>query len=348
MKKIVIGLLLILSVFFLSFCAKPKTTQTVSTPSSQNEAKKLKFGLVTDMGGLGDQSFNDSAYRGLKKVEKELNCEIKVIESREAADYETNLANLAEDHCDLIFATGILMTDALKKVARKYAQTKFGIIDGNIPDFPNVISCVFKEEEGSFLAGALAGLQTKKNKLGFIGGMKIPLIEKFEAGFKAGIKTVNPKAVILVGYAGRFDDPGKGKELALAQFAQGADIVYHAAGGCGIGVIEAAKEKGKGFFAVGVDSNQDHLAKGRVLTSMIKSVDLAVFETCKNFKQGKYKSGLQIFGIKENGVSLSPMEFTKNLISKINLKKLEELKEKIKNGKITVPDNLEKLKIFKS
>lgn len=355
MKRLLSILLFVTIMAGLFGCSKPtqtqnqgsNTTTVARTPSPEGQNQKFKIAMVTDVGGLGDQSFNDSAYEGLKRAEKELGVEIKVLESKAMSDYETNLTSLANAGYNMIFAVGFLMTDSVKKVAPRFPNVKFGLIDGRVEDLPNVISCIFKEEEGSFLVGALAGLMTKTNKVGFVGGIKGWLIDKFESGYKAGIISTNPKAEVLVAYTGRFDDPGKGKETALAQFNQGADIIYHASGACGVGVIEAAKEKGDGFYAIGVDADQDHLAQGRVLTSMIKRVDVAVFESTKNAIEGKLKSGILGFGVKQNAIGLSPMRFTKSQIPPATLKTIEELQSKITKGELNIPSTLEKLKEFK-
>lgn len=346
-KSLIIILISLFSLYFLG-CSQTTTTNQNNPQTNPNTTSStFKVAMVTDVGGLGDQSFNDSAYEGLKRAEKELGAEIKVLESKSMSDYETNLSSLAEAGYNMIFAVGFLMTDSVKKVAPRFPNVKFGLIDGRVEDLPNVTSCIFKEEEGSFLVGALAGLMTKNNKVGFVGGIKGWLIEKFEAGYRAGVMSSNPKAEVFVSYTGRFDDPGKGKETALAQFNQGADIVYHASGACGVGVIEAAKEKGKGFYAIGVDADQDHLAEGRVLTSMMKRVDVAVFEAAKNAKEGSIQSGIVEFGVKQNAISLSPMKFTKSDIPADKLKKVKQFQNIITSGKITIPSTLEKLKDFK-
>lgn len=304
--------------------------------------------MVTDIGGLGDQSFNDSAYRGLQRAGKELGAEIKVVESKKMDDYETNLSNLADQKYDEIWAIGFLMADALKNVAQRYPNTKFGIID-SVVDVPNVMSVVFKEEEGSFLQGVLAGKLTKTNVIGFVGGMEFPLIIKFESGFIAGVKSVNPKARVLVGYTGKFDDPGKGKELAMTQFSQGADIIYHASGACGIGVIEAAKEKK--LLAIGVDSDQSHLAPGAVLSSMLKRVDNGVFMGAKALYDGKWKAGTTVLGLKEDGVGTGfgidrfPKEGVK--VASAVRKLHDKAAGLIKSGKLAVPATRDELAKFK-
>jgi basic membrane protein A len=307
--------------------------------------------MVTDVGGLGDQSFNDSAYRGLKQAEAELGVQVQVMESKEQSDYETNLSSLAEKGTDLVFAVGFMMTDSVKETAPQYPETNFAIIDGAISEddlkkLPNVTQIKFKEEEGSYLVGLLAGAMTRSNKVGFVGGQKSPLIEKFEAGYKAGVKTANPKAEVLVAYTDSFVDQAKGKEQALALFNKDADIVFHASGACGLGVIAAAKEKGEGFYAIGVDSDQDSVAPGRVLTSMMKYVDKAVFATVQDLKNGRIRHGTQVYGVKEGGVGLSPMTHTKDKVPPEVMAKVKKLQESIASGKLTIPDTLEKLKSF--
>lgn len=298
--------------------------------------KKIKAGIVLSIGGLGDKSFNDSAYRGLTMAKEKLGIEFKYVEPASPAEDEQYLRQFAQANYDIVIATGFLMKDACAKVAKEFPNVKFAIIDENI-DLPNVSSLTFKEDEGSFLVGALAGMTTKTNVVGFIGGMEIPLIKKFQKGYEAGVKHANPKAKILAVYtssANPFNDPVKGKENTLSLIKQGADIVYHAAGGTGAGVIEAAKESGK--LAIGVDSNQDGMAPGFVLTSMMKNVDVAVFNTVKATQDGKFKAGLQQFGIKEGGVGVTDFQYTKDKLPKDALKKLDEIKKGIVDGKIKI------------
>lgn len=308
--------------------------------ATTSAAPKYKFAMVTDVGGLGDQSFNDSAYAGLKLAEKNLGAEIKVLQSKKMEDYVPNLRSLADQKYDMIWAIGFLMTDAVKEVATQYSNTKFGIIDSVVTDsdnkmVPNVLNVTFKEHEGSFLVGVIAAMTTKTKVVGFVGGMKMPLIEKFEAGFIAGVRAVSPKIKILSAYTGKFDDPGKGKELAMAQFGQKADVVYHASGACGIGVIEAAKEKG--LWAIGVDSDQNHLAPKNVLTSMMKRVDTGVFTGCQDVTKNAYKGGTVVeLGLAQNGVGYAPT--TAKNASKAAIAKADFFAKLIKNGKIVVPD----------
>lgn len=301
-------------------------------------AKQFKIGMVTDVGGLGDQSFNDAAYAGLKMLEKE-GAKITVVESAMMTDYVTNLRSLVEQGYDMVWAIGFLMEDALREVAKQYPKAKFGIIDA-VVDAPNVTSVVFKEHEGSFLVGVLAAMKTKSNKVGFIGGMDLTLIHKFEVGFIAGVKAVKPKAQVLVGYTGVFDDPNKGKELALTQFSQGADVIYHASGACGIGVIKAAEEKG--LFAIGVDSPQNHLAPKNVITSMLKRVDTGVYTVSKDLMRGTFKAGTRTLGLKEKGVGYEAVAskfFNKDQIDIVN-----GYVKRIMAGDVKVPSTREELK----
>lgn len=313
---------------------------------AERQVPKLKVAMVTDVGGLHDYSFNDSAHRGMIRVMAELGCDIKVMESKKEEDYEKNLASLAEEKYDLIFAIGSLLTESVKKTAPKYPKIHFAIIDGNIPNIRNVTCVLFREEEGAFLAGALASLMTRTKKVGFIGGVKIPVVEKFEAGYRAGIITVNPDVQILVDYTGSFSDVEKGRRLALSQLERGADIIFHASGGCGEGVIEAVTSKGFPNYAIGVDSDQDSLSPNHVLTSVIKGVDAAVFDTTKDFRDGKFKYGCKFLGIKEGGISLSQMKYTKDIIGADILKKIDVLKDLIIKGEISVPSTLKDLENF--
>ncbi len=296
-------------------------------------AEKFKVAMVTDVGGLGDQSFNDAAWRGLQKAEEEMGIKIQVVESSKMNDYVPNLKSLADQDYDMVWAIGFLMTDALKEVAGNYSDTTFGIIDA-VVDKENVASVTFKEEQGSYLVGVVAGEETEVDKVGYIGGMEMPLIKKFEAGFKAGVKKVNPDAEILTGYTGAFDDPQSGKELAFTQFSQGADIIYHASGACGIGVIKAAKERDK--YAIGVDSPQYHLAPEHVLTSMIKRVDVAVYNEVKALYNDKFEPGHKTYGLAQDGVGVY-REQAEKMVSEDTMKKVNNYKEKIINGDIEVP-----------
>lgn len=323
-------------------------------PAAVAQAKKFRVGIVYDVGGRGDLSFNDMAYAGLSRAAKEFGARIETRDLEPTAGGENReelLRLLAGEKFDLILGIGFLFTDSITRVAKDFRGVKFGIVDGFIPDQPNVVSLLFKEHEGSFLVGAAAALKSKVGKVGFVGGMKIPLIEKFEAGFIAGAKYINPKIEVFSEYAGTtgeaFRDPVKGKELALAEYDRGADIIYHASGGTGIGVFEAAVVKKR--LAIGVDADQSLTVKPdqrtQILTSMMKLVDVAVFETIRAVVNGQYKAGIREFGLKENGVRYAVNKYNKAMISDI-VPKLDALRKDIIAGKIKVPSDKKQLDAF--
>ena len=326
----------------------PAPDASGNTTAAARGDKAVKAGLVTDVGGVGDRSFNALAWEGLQTAQKELGFEVKYTESKQNADYVSNLTRYAQSGYDLVFAIGYAMEDALKEVAPRFPNVKFAIIDGNAPDgAANTTSYKFREEEGSFLAGALAGAVTKSNVIGFVGGVDVPLIRKFAYGYEAGAKTTNPKISVKTTYVGKFDDPQKGQEAALSQMGAGADIIFHAAGATGVGVIKAVQNKGAGFYAIGVDKNQDGDAPGRVLTSMVKGVDVAVVDVCKSVAGNTWSGGTRVLGLKENGVGLSPMEYTKKDVPAPVLQKIQDLKADIIAGKITPPATAEAFATFK-
>lgn len=298
--------------------------------------KKLKVGIVFDTGGRNDKSFNASAWRGAEKCEKELGVEVMPVESNKESDYAGNLSALADKGCDIVIGVGITMRTAVEQAAPNYPKVKFVNIDGEPLPMDNVRTIQFAEHEGSFLVGYVAGLMTKTGKLGFVGGMKLPLIEKFRVGYMAGAKTARKDIEILPAkYTGDWVNTDQAKVAAELLFGSGADIVYHAAGKAGLGVIAAAKDKN--LYAIGVDSDQDDVAEGRVLTSMIKNVDEGVFQTVKDLKEGKWTAGAVTYDLKSGGVGTSEFRFTKDLIGAENLKKLDEIKQKVVSGEIKVP-----------
>lgn len=300
------------------------------------EAKTLKVGLVTDVGGLNDEGFNASAFRGLKKAEKELKVRINVIESKQQTDYEKNLRQFAEAEYDLVVSVGFMMGDATYKVARQFSQTRFCIIDYQYDrPLPNLLGSVFKEEEGAYLAGVLAASVTRTGKIGFVGGMDVPIIHKFHKGYEAGARATNPRVKLLAGYAGSFTDPAKGKEVALAQFQQGADIVFQAAGASGIGAIEAAKEKNK--LAIGVDIDQHHLAPRNVLTSEVKRVDLALFRAAEMVVKNTFKGGTVVYGLSDSGIALAPFYELDRMVPAAVKARLKQIRQDIIGGKVKIP-----------
>ena len=341
---------IIVAALLLGACNGGGTASSSSSSSTTAEAgKAIKVGVVFDSGGRGDKSFNDSAWAGVQRAEKELGIpesDVKTIDSKSEKDYEGNLTGLADSGCDVIFAIGFTQGTALGNVAPKYPNIKFAIIDGTVSQ-PNVRSIGFTEEQGSFLAGYLAGLVTKTGKIGFVGGKKMALIEKFQAGYEAGAKTANPSVEILPAkYTESWDDTQLGKAAAETLYNGGADIVYHAAGRCGLGVIEAAKEANK--YAIGVDSDQDAQAPGNVLTSMVKHVDNAVFQTIKDVKDGKFTAGDRRYDLTAGGVGLTDFQYTKNAIGSANIAKVNAEADKIKNGQIVAPSTLGDEQIYLS
>jgi len=323
-------------------------------PQATAQAKKWRVGIVYDVGGRGDLSFNDMAYAGLARAQKEFGASIETRDLEPTAGGENReelLRLLAGEKYDLIFGIGFLFTDSITRVAKDFPNVKFAIVDGFIGDQPNVVSLLFKEQEGSFLVGAAAALKSRTGKIGFVGGMKIPLIEKFEAGYIAGAKYIKRTIEVFSEYAGTtgeaFRDPVKGKELALAEYDRGADIIYHASGGTGIGVFEAAVVKKR--LAIGVDADQSLTVKpdqrAQILTSMMKRGDVAVYETIKATTTGQYKGGVREFGLKENGVGYAVNDYNKAMIQDVTAK-LEALKKDIIAGKIKVPSDKKLLEEF--
>ena len=307
-------------------------------------ASTLEVGLVFDVGGRGDKSFNDAAYAGLERARRELGVSFATLESGEGAEREAGLRQLAAGDAQLIFGVGFLFTDDIRKLALEFPDKKFACVDytvnpgDSLP--PNLVALKFKEEEGSYLVGALAGQLSRTGKLGFVGGMQIPLIKKFEAGYVAGVRAVSPDTRVIVKYAGAtgnaFKDPTKGKELALSEYNQGADIIFHASGSTGLGVFEAARELKK--LAIGVDSDQYDEAPGFILTSMVKRVDTAVFECIRDVLNGQWQSGVQVFGLAEDGVGWVYDDRNRALIPDAVKARVDELREGIVAGRIAVPD----------
>lgn len=328
MKKIFILLTVVFAMLLTACGGKTEEKKEVKAE------KTLNVGIVLSTGGLGDKSFNDSAYRGLTMAEEQLGIKFKYVEPASPSEDMQFLREFAENNYDLVVGVGFLMKDSVETVAKDFPNVKFAIID-EVIDAPNVTSLVFAEDEGSFLVGALAAMMTKTNTVGFVGGMEVPLIQKFESGYVQGAKYVNPDIKVTTLYTSGpnpFNDPVRGKENAIAEYNQGADVIFHAAGGTGTGVIEGAKAMG--IYAIGVDSDQDYVAQGTVLTSMIKNVDQAVFATVKDVKNDTFKSGINRFGVANNGVGTSKFEYTKDIIGEEKLEKLEKIKQDIIDGSI--------------
>lgn len=314
---------------------------------------KIKVAMVTDVGGVNDNSFNQSAWEGLKKLGKDLGLQEKkeytYTESKKSDDYSPNLNGFVKDKWDLTWGIGYAMAEDIKKVAAQNPNAKLAIVDSNLDgQIPsNVTAVTFKEEEGSFLMGVIAGSMTKSNKVGFIGGVKVPLIEKFEYGFRAGVLAANPKAEVVTAYVGSFNDAAKGKVQASSMYQSGIDIIFHAAGGTGDGLFKEAKERGKGFWAIGVDRDQSYLAPDNTLSSMVKRVDVAVYDVSKDLANGKWNGGKEVvLGFKEQGVDYAPTT-NKNTPADV-IKKVDDFKKQLIDGKIKAPKTAAEFDLFKT
>jgi len=361
------GYLLVLVAFLataliLSACGQGPEEEPEAAPASGEPTagpEPVKVGLVFDVGGRGDLSFNDMAYDGLMQAKDEYGDEIKVeyLEpSGGGENREQLLRTLAEEGYDLIIGVGFLFTEHVATVSNEFPELNFALVDGYIGDLnedSNAVCLLFQEHEGSFLVGAAAAMATETDMIGFIGGMQSPLIEKFEVGFTAGAKYVNPDIEVLVDYIGTtgeaFRDPVKAKELALAQYNAGADIIYHASGASGTGVFEAAVAQDK--LAIGVDADQSLTAsetqRDYILTSMLKRVDVAVYQTVKAQMEGTFAGGYHVFGLADSGVGYAVNEYNDAMIAPYT-DKLEELKGKVISGEISVPVDSEDLEGFLS
>ena len=301
--------------------------------------------MVTDIGGLGDKSFNDSADSGLQRAKTKLGAEVETLQSRSAADYQSNLTVLADQDFDEIFAIGVLMQKDVAAVAKNYPKRHFAIVDA-VVDQVNVTSLTFREQDGSFLAGALAAMVSKTKHVAFLGGVDIPLLRKFEAGFTAGARQIDPKVVVSTKYVGSFEDVASGKELAGVLFDSGADIVFVAAGKSGLGAIDQVRGRANDFV-IGVDADQDALAPGKILTSVVKRVDVAVFETALQAQAQKLPAGPVEFGLRDDGVGLTDFHYTRKLIGDERLARVAALRAAIVAGKIVPPKTREELSSFK-
>lgn len=316
----------------------------------EGPATDVKAAMVTDVGGLGDKSFNDMSFEGLKRAETELGVEVRALESNEIADYEPNIDQLANAGFNVIFTVGFLMTDTTNAKAPEYPDVYFGGIDQFFEEpAPNQEGLLFKENEAAYLAGVVAGLATldkdlddrinDQNVIGFVGGMDIPPVEKFEVGFIAGARSVNPDVEVISLYAGSFDDQAKGKELALSAIDQGADVVFAAAGLTGLGSITACQERGALF--IGVDADQYETVPGSgdvMLTSAVKRVDTAVFETVKAVVEDTFTGGTNFeFGLAEDGVGLAPYHDFEDAVSQEIKDAVEEARQAVLDGTVTVP-----------
>ena len=303
------------------------------------KADEFSPAIVFDMGGKFDKSFNEAAYNGAEKFKAESGIEYREFEVTNPSQREQAMRNMARRGATVIIAMGFAQAAAVETVAKEFPDTKFTLID-MVVDLPNVQSVIFKEHEGSFLVGMAAALASKTGKVGFIGGMDIPLIRKFALGYVEGAKYVNPDIEVYQNMTGTtpaaWNDPTKGGELARSQFDRGADVVYAAAGGTGVGVYQAAKDAGK--LAIGVDSNQNYIHPGTMLTSMVKRVDVAVYDAFMSAKNGTWQGGFKILGLAEDGVGFAIDEYNRDLVSADMEAKIEAARQDIISGKIQVTD----------
>lgn len=299
----------------------------------------IKPAIVYDKGGKFDKSFNEGVFAGAEKFKAETGVEFRDFEPNNDAQIEQALRRFARDGNSPIIAVGFSQATALQKVAAEFPDLKFTIID-MVVDLPNVQSVVFKEHEGSYLVGLLAGLSSKSNKVGFVGGMDIPLIRKFACGYVQGVKAAKKDAEIFQNMTGStpaaWNDPVKGGELAKSQIDRGADVIYHAAGGTGIGVLRAAADAGK--LGIGVDSNQNALQPGKVLTSMLKRVDVATYASFKAARDGNWKAGLSVLGLKEDGVGWALDDANKSLVTAEMKAAADKARADIISGAVKVHD----------
>jgi basic membrane protein A len=307
------------------------------------KGKRVRIGLVFDIGGKNDESFNTAAWRGLERAEAELGVQVEYIEPSEGADRESALRTLAARKVDLVIGVGFIFGPDLERLAAQFPDVNFAGVDYSpspgAGTIPNLAGLRFREQEGAFLVGAIAALTSHTKVVGFVGGMKIPLIRKFEAGYEAGVHHVCPECRVLSAYAGSepkaFTDAPLGQELAAAQFAQCADVIFHAAGKTGDGVFAAARQRGA--RAIGVDSDQFASAPCCIVTSMIKRVDVAVFDIVKDVKDGKFRGGMHELGLKEDGVGFVANERNRFLLPIDVVQRAKQLGEQIIAGKIVVP-----------
>ena len=351
--RITIPTLAVLLAAVLAFCGS-----CAAPTAAHKEGCSTKVGIVFDIGGKNDRSFNAAAWEGVRRAEKDLNICLSDVEPGNPTSIEPAMRAFAEKNFDLIIGIGFAQSPIMQKVATDYPNIKFAIVDGVIFEADgktpksNVASLVFREHEGSYLVGMIAASKSKSGVLGFLGGMDIPLIHKFETGYEEGARSVNPNIRVVPNYVGVTDgawnNPGKGKELALAQIDKGADVIFTAAGNSGLGAFDAVEQYGKNAsgeankFVIGVDSNQNGVKPGFVLTSMVKRVDNVVYDVVKEVRDGSFQGGFHVFGLDKDGVAYAMDENNKALIPADVIQKVELAKSEIVAGKIKVTDAMAK------
>src|ERR671914_160257 len=336
-KVLIVFALLLVASLLISGCGS----------SAAQDPSKIRVGIVFDIGGKDDRSFNAAAWQGVQRAAKDLPIVLRDIEPGTPNAIEPAMRAFAERNFDLIIGVGFAQAPIMEAVAKDYPHIQFAIVDG-VSELPNVASLVFKEHEGSYLVGILAAMTSKTGTLGFLGGMDIGLIHRFGKGYEQGARSVNPNIRVLENYVGVTDaawnNPGRGKELALAQIAKGADVIFTAAGNSGLGAFDAVEERGRDangratHFVIGVDSNQNMVKPGFVLTSMVKRVDNAVYDIVRDVVARKFKGGFHVFGLESDGVGYVVDQHNKDLVSPEAIREAEEAKKKIIAGEIKVTD----------
>ena len=321
-------------------CIKTLIVAAAVVVSSAAMAADMKPAVIYDMGGKFDKSFNEGVYNGVKKFTDETGIEVMEFEVTNETQREQAMRRMAERGATIVLGVGFAQADAIAKVAAEFPDTKFSIIDVSWLDAPNLRQYAFKEHEGSYIVGVAAAKASKTGKVGFVGGMDIGLIRRFACGYVGGVKSINANAEVYQNMTGTtpsaWNDPGKGAELTQSQIDRGADVIYHAAGGTGTGVIQAAADAGK--LAIGVDSNQNGMAPGSVLTSMLKRVDVAAYETFMDSKNGNFSSGVRVLGLAEGGVDWALDENNASLVTADMKDAVAAARADIVSGKVVVHD----------
>jgi basic membrane protein A len=306
---------------------------------STRQGDRVHVGIVFDAGGKDDRSFNAAAWKGVSRAKKDLPIVLRDAEPGDPNSVEPALRAFAERGYNLVIGVGFSQTPIIEQVAKDYPKLDFAIVDG-VSALPNVASLIFKEHEGSYLVGMIAARKSKTGVLGFVGGMDIPLIHKFAVGYEEGAHAVNPNIRVIENYVGVTDaawnNPGKGKELSVAQIGKGADVIFAAAGNSGLGAFDAAEQYDK--FVIGVDSNQNWVKPGHVLTSMVKRVDNAVYQIVRDRVEGRFKGGIHVYGLENEGIGYAMDQYNEKLIPPDVIREVEAAKQRIIRGEIKVTD----------
>ncbi len=348
MKKILAIVLMLSMVFTLAACgggSSPASESTGSTSaggdtsSTGGSGESFKVVLVTTVGGLGDQSFNDSAWAGVEKAEAELGVEISLIEPESTADYSSAIVSAVNSGANMVLGFGSAFNDSFIEQVPKFPEVYFGSLNTfSVPAADNYVMGTTADHQGSFLAGALAAMMSESGKIGAVGGQDNVNINRFIKGYEEGAKYINEDIEVVRAYVGAFDDPAGGKEFATQLYNEGADVVFQVASGSGLGVFEAAVEMDK--YAIGVDANQDGIQPGYILSSMVKNCDVVAYDIIKSMVDGAFEPGVITFDVSSGGVGLTDFEHTKDIIGEENIATLEEIEKKIASGEIVVTDLL--------